>query len=142
VTSPGSTIPLPIVVATWVETKAPTKLSPPPSGSRSGSTTHAWRCTRDGVRRVVEAVDEVEGEGREDHEPSSSSGASGILERHALEDVGGVLAPVGGRFQRLVDLFPLEDEDGVLLVLEEVRDRVRQTRSASFSREFTSTQCS
>src|SRR3990170_4102794 len=56
--------------------------------------------------------------------PSRISGASGILERHALEHVGGVLAPVGGRLQRLVDLFPLEDGDGILLVLEEVRDRV------------------
>src|SRR5512143_2108645 len=55
---------------------------------------------------------------------SRNSGASGILQRHALEHVGGVLAPVGGRFQRLVDLFPLQDVHGVLLVLEEPGDRV------------------
>jgi len=69
-------------------------------------------------------VDEVEREGREDHEPEqeerdfrhSSAPRSRARSRRPRT--------VGRRLERLVDLFPLEDRDGVLLVLEEPGDRV------------------
>src|SRR5512134_2660029 len=54
----------------------------------------------------------------------SANELSGILERYPFEDVRGVFAAVGGRLQGLVDLLPLQDHDGVLLVLEKIRDRV------------------
>jgi hypothetical protein len=40
-----------------------------------------------------------------------------------FQDVGHVLAAVGGVFDRFVDLFPLEDRDGILLDVEEPGDR-------------------
>src|SRR4051795_7403661 len=44
---------------------------------------------------------------------------SGVLHDDALEDVGDVLAAVRGLLEKIEDLLPLDDRDGVLLVLEE-----------------------
>ena len=41
----------------------------------------------------------------------------------AVEDVADVLAAVGGRFQVPVELLPLDDLDGILLVVEQLDDR-------------------
>jgi len=96
VTSAGSTIPLPIVVATWVETKAPTKFSP-------AAIRMALRMERARVEMHVAIAFAVSwkplmksnARAAKITSPSRSSGTSGILERHALEHVRGVLAPVG-----------------------------------------------
>src|SRR3954451_11469874 len=44
---------------------------------------------------------------------------SGVLHDDAFEDVGDVLAAVRGLLEKIQDLLPLDDRDGVLLVLEE-----------------------
>src|SRR6188472_902548 len=44
---------------------------------------------------------------------------SGVLHDDAFEDVGHVLASVGGLLEEVQNLFPLDDDDGVLLVFEE-----------------------
>src|SRR5262245_17181347 len=53
---------------------------------------------------------------------------SGVLEDHALDDVRHVLAAIRGALEVLVDLFPLDDRDRVLLFLEQARDRAAQDR--------------
>src|SRR5436190_1101695 len=47
---------------------------------------------------------------------------SGVLDDDAFEDVGDVLAAIRGLLEEVQDLLPLDDDDGVLLVLEEGRD--------------------
>src|SRR5262249_12769781 len=42
-----------------------------------------------------------------------------VMEDHAVDDVGPVLAPVGGVLEVLVDLLPLDDGDRIPLLLEE-----------------------
>src|SRR5438093_2812373 len=49
-------------------------------------------------------------------------GGSGVLHDDALEDVGDVLAAVGGLFEELQDLLPLDDLDRVLFFREEGAD--------------------
>src|SRR5688500_7583911 len=51
------------------------------------------------------------------------SAVSRMLEDDALDDVGDVLAAVGGVLEVLVDLLPLDDGDRVALFLEELRHR-------------------
>src|ERR1041385_4122674 len=51
---------------------------------------------------------------------------SGVLEDHALDDVGDVLAAIGCVLEVLVDLFPLDHGDRVLLLLEQAGDRTPQ----------------
>src|SRR6266545_6003072 len=43
---------------------------------------------------------------------------SGVLDDHAFDDVGNVLAAVGRLLQEVDDRLPLHDHDGVLLLLE------------------------
>src|SRR5262245_49062176 len=50
--------------------------------------------------------------------PCSKQRALRVLQDHALDDVGHVLAAVGGVLEVLVDLLPLDDGDGVLLFPE------------------------
>src|SRR5512141_2666486 len=50
--------------------------------------------------------------------------ASGIFHYHAFQDVGGVLALVGGPLQGLVDLFPFDQLDRVFLLVEQAADRL------------------
>src|SRR5215831_18869573 len=52
----------------------------------------------------------------------------GVLEDHALDDVGDVLAAIGGGLEVLVDLLPLDHHDRILLLLEQPRDRAAQDR--------------
>src|SRR5512143_3429674 len=121
----GSTIPFPIVAATWVETRAPTKLSP-------AAMRIAFRIDRARVEMHVAIAFAVSWKPLMKSKASAETITSAsrtrccscILERHAFQDVGGVLGTVGRGLERLVDLLPLEDGDRVLLVLEEVRDRV------------------
>src|SRR5678815_3181573 len=51
---------------------------------------------------------------------------SGMLEDHAFDDVGDVLAAVTRRLEALVDLFPLDHHEHVLLFLEKPCDRAAQ----------------
>src|SRR5215475_10114555 len=51
-----------------------------------------------------------------------------VLEDHTLDDVGDVLAAIGRVLEVLVDLFPLDDRDRILLFLEQARDRAAQDR--------------
>src|SRR4051812_29032198 len=44
---------------------------------------------------------------------------SGVLHNDAFEDVGDILAAIGGLLEKIEDLLPLHDRDGVLFVLEE-----------------------
>src|SRR5512145_2459750 len=121
----GSTIPFPIVAATWVETSAPTKLSP-------AAMRMALRIDRARVEMHVAIAFAVSwkplmksnASAEKITNPSRSRCCSGILERHAFQDVGRVLGAVGRGLERLVDLLPLEDRDRILLVLEQVSDRV------------------
>src|SRR5258705_3496906 len=46
---------------------------------------------------------------------------SGVLDDDALEDVGDVLAAIGGLFEEVQDLLPFHDDDGVLFILEQRR---------------------
>src|SRR4051812_38724888 len=55
---------------------------------------------------------------------------SGVLEDHALDDVRDVLAAIRGTLEVLVDLFPLDDRDRVLLFLEQAGDRAPKDRVA------------
>src|SRR5215831_2748645 len=52
----------------------------------------------------------------------------GVLEDHALDDVGDVLAAVGGGLEVLVDLLPLDHQDRILLFLEQASDRAAEDR--------------
>src|SRR5512134_853134 len=125
VTCDGSTIPFPIVVATCVETSAPTKFSP-------AAMRIAFRIERARVEMQVAMALAVSWKPLMKSNDSaatitsarSANELSGILERYPFEDVRGVFAAVGGRLQGLVDLLPFQDHDGVLLVLEKIRDRV------------------
>src|SRR5512134_672167 len=125
VTWEGSTIPLPIVVATWVETSAPTKFNP-------AAMKIALRIERARVEMQVAMALAVSWKPLMKSNASaatitsarSANELSGILERYPFEDVRRVLAAVRGRLQGLVDLLPLEDHDGILLMLEQIRDCV------------------
>src|SRR3989337_3628384 len=129
VTCDGSTISLPIVVATCVETSAPTKWS-------RAAMRMASRIERARVEMQVAIALAVSWKPLMKSKVSaatmtsarSANELSGILERYPFEDACGVLAAIGGRLQGLVDLLPLEDRDRVLLVLEEVGDRVAADR--------------
>src|SRR5881227_7440 len=57
---------------------------------------------------------------------AESTGDSGHLEDDSLDHVRHVLAAVGDRLQRLVDLLPLDDLDGVGLRLEQLGQAVAQ----------------
>src|SRR3989304_5789180 len=125
VTGGGSTISLPIVVATCVETSAPTKFSP--AAMRIAS-----RIERARVEMQVAIALAVSWKPLMKSNTSaatmtsarSANELSGILERYPFEYVCGVLAAIGGRLQGLVDLLPLEDRDRVLLGLEELGESV------------------
>src|SRR5262245_17498764 len=53
-------------------------------------------------------------------------GASGHLEDDPFDDVGDVLAAVGDDLHRLVDLLPLDDFDGIALLVEQCGQAVAQ----------------
>ena len=53
---------------------------------------------------------------------------SAILEDDALDDVGDVLATIGRRLQRLVNLFPLYDRDRIFFFAEQAHQRAAQDR--------------
>src|SRR5512143_2680981 len=101
----GSTIPFPMVVATCVETSAPTKFSP-------AAMRMAFRIERARVEMQVAMALAVSWKPLMKSNASaatitsarSANELSGILERYPFEDVGGVLAAVGGRLQGFVDL--------------------------------------
>src|SRR6266850_175047 len=44
---------------------------------------------------------------------------SGVLDHDAFEDVGDVLAAIGGLLEKVQDLLPLHDDDRVLLLVEQ-----------------------
>ena len=87
----------------------------------------------DGVRRVVEAVHEIEGQ-REQHQQHQRHGdlseihasrirpASAVLEHDAFDDVRDVLALVGGRLERLIHGLELDQLAHVGLVAEQPRN--------------------
>src|SRR5262249_49805516 len=75
----------------------------------------------DRVGGVVKAVDEVEDQGDqndEDDEGKHRGPASGHLQDDPFDHVGDVLTAVGDDLHRLVDLFPLDDLDGIAGRLE------------------------
>src|SRR5579872_6747604 len=45
-----------------------------------------------------------------------------ILDRHAFEDIGDVLGAINGFLQQCVNVFPLDDIDRVLTILEKIPD--------------------
>ena len=49
--------------------------------------------------------------------------ALSVLDDDAFEHVGAVLATVGGLFEQVEDLLPLDDGDGVLLFFEQSAQR-------------------
>src|SRR5665647_3429378 len=53
---------------------------------------------------------------------------SGVFEDHALDDVRDVLAAIRGVLEVLVDLFPLDHHDRILLFLEQASDRAPEDR--------------
>src|SRR5690348_3312409 len=120
-TTSGTTIPLPTVVATATpKPKAATKLK---------NAAHATAAR--GVSTRVETMVAIEFAAswkpfmkskasattmrrtRTSMRCASAARRSGVLERHALDHVGDVLAPIDGVFQVVVDLLPLHDVDGI-----------------------------
>ncbi len=47
-----------------------------------------------------------------------------VLDDDAFEQIGDVLASIGCRFEEVQDLFPLDDDDRIALLVEERDDRV------------------
>src|SRR5512134_4066906 len=118
-------MPLPMVVATWVEISAPTKLRP--AAIMIALRTESARVEMQVAMAFAVSWNPLMKSNNRAATitiPRRSSGASGILQRHAFQDVRRVLAPVGGGLEGLVDLLPLEDRHRVLLVLEQERDGV------------------
>ena len=82
-----------------------------------------------GVGCVMKAVDVIEGQGdRDDQGYQDEGGIHGerlaIFNHDVLEGVGDILAGVDGAFQIVINLFELDDLDGVGFVVEEVNDRL------------------
>src|ERR687885_761646 len=77
---------------------------------------------RDRIRRVVEAVREVEAE-RHHHDGDEQDvfHALPVLDEDRLEDVGRVLASVDRLLELLVDVLPANDHDRVALRMEQLR---------------------
>src|SRR5437762_10914422 len=128
----GSTTPLPTVVATWTpKPNAATKL-------KNAAHTTAWS----GVRTRVETTVAIELAASWKPLMKSKSRAtmtmkttrvsmragrgSGHLEDDPFDDVRHVLAAVGDDLHRLVDLLPLDDLDGIALLVEERSQAVAQ----------------
>src|SRR4051794_7787093 len=53
---------------------------------------------------------------------STAGKGSGVFQDHAFDDVGDVLATIGGRLEQLVQLFPLDDRDRILFLAEQPRN--------------------
>ena len=47
-----------------------------------------------------------------------------MFDDHALEQIRDVLTSVGGGFEEVQDLFPLDDDDGIAFLVEERDDGV------------------
>ena len=73
----------------------------------------------------MEAVDVVEDQRDDDDEDDESEfhAALSVLDDDAFEDVGAVLAAVGGFFEQVEHFLPLDDGDGVLLFFEQPAQR-------------------
>src|SRR5438128_10043170 len=70
----------------------------------------------------MKAVEEIEDQRNQDSGSQQGKGSvhgSGALQDNRFQHVGGVFGFVGGSFQRLVDLFQLDQLDGVTLVIEQ-----------------------
>ncbi len=126
-------MPAPTVLATAVpKPNAATKLKNAAQTTALPGRQHPGRDDRgDRVGRVVEAVDVVEDEGdcnqRQDGEERGVH-PSAVLDDDAFEQVGDVLAPVGGGLEEVEDLLPLDDGDRVALRVEQLDDRVLVAR--------------
>ena len=46
-----------------------------------------------------------------------------VLHRHVLDDIGDVLASVGGRLQQFVYFFLPDERDGILFVTKKIGDK-------------------
>src|SRR5262249_22467243 len=91
----------------------------------------------DRVRRVVEAVDEIEHE-RDDDDPYYvvNHGRLTVLERDRLEDICYVLTLVQRILQRVVQLLPLDDVERVRRTEEERAYGLMVDRIAFFLEEL------
>src|SRR4051794_14454425 len=123
VIAPESTIPLAIVAATACEMKAPTKLriAARPTAVRGGSarvendvaTTLAvsWKpFVKSNARAAPTTMTRIR---------SLSTGASGVLDDDALEDVGDCLGRIDRALEALVDVLPTDHDHGVDAALEQ-----------------------
>ena len=81
----------------------------------------------DRVRRVVEAVDEVEdeceGNQRQDCQQRRVH-ALPVFHDHTLEDVGDIVASVGRCFEKIKNFLPLDDGDRVVFLVEQLHDGI------------------
>ena len=74
----------------------------------------------------MKAVDEVEDQRDEDQrgDDEASIDALSVLDHDALEDVGDVLAAIGGVLEEVERLLPLDHDDRIALVVEQPADRL------------------
>src|SRR3990172_10906915 len=120
-TASGRIIPLPIVAATAVPvTRAPTILS-------TAAMPTAWEGERTRVETTVAmalgaSVQPLTNSAASTRRRTASSGRpiSGMLQGDALQDIGYILAAVGGVLHLLVKLPPLDEPDEVGAVLKEL----------------------
>src|SRR5262249_30420915 len=133
-TTAGSTTPLPTVVATWTpKPKAATKLkNPAHTTACSGVSTRvettvamelaaSWKPLMKSKTRATITMKTTRVSIR-------ARRASGHLEDDPFDDVRDVLAAVGDDLHRLVDLLPLDDLDGIALLVEQCGQAVAQQR--------------
>src|SRR5512143_1434427 len=121
VTAFGSTIPVPIVLATAVERKAPRMFmlaarTTAGSGERTlvdttvamalAQSCHPFATSKNTARIMIRIR------------------ISCIFEDDTFENVGDVFCPVRGIFKKLVDVFPLDDVDGIVMIVDELAEGV------------------
>src|SRR5512143_801361 len=121
VTAFGSTIPVPIVFATAVERKAPRMFMPAARttaviGDRTlvdttvamalAQSCHPFATSKNTARIIIRIR------------------ISCIFEDDTFEYVGDVFRSVRGVFEQLVDVFPLDDVNGVIMIVDELAEGV------------------
>ena len=74
----------------------------------------------------MEAVDVVEDERDDDRAPATiqQHARLAVLDDDAFEDVGDVLAAVGGVLEEVEHLLPLHHDDRIALLVEQLADRL------------------
>ena len=135
----GSTIPLPMVLATAVVRNAPRMFM------NAASVTAA-----PGDRTLVETTVAIAF--AQSCQPLATSNRtartmiririSGMFQDDPFENIGDVFRAVRGIFEELVDVLPFDDVDGVVVPFRRLPRASRYLRSMRFSRRLISMQCS